>query len=109
MPAASWEDLDDFLDPQDGFAFPAVITLQSGITIPLNVIFDEKAREADAHDAFTFDTGEPCAQCREDLVVNVARGDSIAITFPDGVRTFDVRAAAKPDGTGWAVLPLSVP
>jgi hypothetical protein len=105
MPAPAWEDLDDFLRDDD-FACPAVITLQAGGTIPLSVIFDEHGIQAQAGE-YEHDTTRPTATGKEYLLRPVRRGDSIAITFPEGARTFDVLASAKPTGDGMASLDLS--
>lgn len=108
MPAPAWEDLDDFLQ-EDEFAVPAVITLQGGGTISLSVIFDDPYEGADLEDAYTKDTENPKAGCKESLVGAVRRGDSITITFHTGAQTFDILTAAQPDGTGWATLELARP
>lgn len=105
MPAPAWDDLDDFLQ-EDDFAFPAVITLQDSGTIPLSVLFDEQGVQARAGE-YEHDTTTPTATGKEALLRPVRRGDSIAITFPEGVRTFDILASAKPDGTGMAALDLA--
>lgn len=106
MPGPSWEELDDFLQDDD-FAFPAVITLQGGGQIPLKVIYDGPSVNADLGDSYTRDDANRTATCREDLVAPVRRGDTIAITFPAGVRTFDILAAPGGDDDGMAILKLS--
>lgn len=106
MPAAAWEELDAFLR-EDDFAVPAVITLRGGGTVSLSVIFDDPNVNADLGDALTRDDVRPMVNCREDLVGAVRRGDTITVTFPAGPRTFDILAAAKPDGTGMAILELA--
>lgn len=106
MPSPAWEDLDVFLQGDD-FAFPAVITLQGGGTIGLSVIFDEEGIQAEAGE-FTHDTTNPTATCKLALVGAVKRGDTIAITFPEGVKTFDILAVPKPKrGGGFAILDLA--
>lgn len=108
MPAPAWEDLGEFLQDDD-FAVPAVITLQGGGTIALSVVFDDPNVNAEMGDAYTRDTTLPQAMCREDLVAAVKRGDTIAITFHTGARTFDILTAPQPDGTGMAILELAKP
>jgi hypothetical protein len=105
MPSPAWEDLDDFLDPED-FGDQAIITLQAGGTIPLSVIFDEPGMTANLRD-FDHDTAGPKATCRENKVAAVRRGDSITIQFRAGARTFDILKTPQPDGTGLAVLDLA--
>lgn len=106
MPAPAWEDLDAFLQLDD-FAVPAVITRQAGGTVALSVIFNDPNVNADLGDAYTRDDIRPMTQCREDQVAGVKRGDTIAISFPAGVRVFDILTAPQPDGTGMAFLELA--
>lgn len=108
MPRPFWEDLGEFLDT-DEFAVPAVISLRAGGQVSLPVIFDDPYVQAGLGDALVRDDVRPRATCREALVVNVRRGDTITVNFPNGPRTYDILTAAQPDGTGMAVLELSVP
>ena len=106
MRAPAWENPNDFLQVDD-FAFPAVITLQGGGTIPVSVIYDEHGVQAEAGE-FTHDTSTPQATCRLDLVGAVKRGDSITITFPEGPQTFGILAAPRPKrGGGFGILDLA--
>lgn len=106
MPNPAWDDLDDFLS-EDDFALPAVISLQGGGQVSLSVIFDGRDVKAEAGDAYTADSERPTVTCREDKVAAVRRGDTIAITFPAGVRTFDILAAPGGDEDGMATLDLA--
>lgn len=106
MPKPAWEDISDFLQDDD-FAVPAVINLQSGGRIDLSGIFDDPNVNADLGDAYTKDDVYPKLTCDEALVGAVRRGDTITIRFPCGATTYDILAAAKPDGTGMAELELA--
>lgn len=107
MPAPAWEDLGDFFDTEE-FAFAAVISLAGGGVVSLAGNFDDPYVDAELAD-YDHDTVNPKFTCPEHLVGGVRRGDTIAITFPAGVQTFDILTSPQPDGTGIAVLELALP
>ena len=102
MPSPAWEDLDDFLDPEE-FAVPCVITFQAGGVRAINVIFDDPYVNAQAGE-YSRDDRLPHATAKEADLVGVRRKDSCVI----GGQVYDVMTGAKPDGTGLSVLELSL-
>lgn len=108
MPAPRWEDMDAFLD-MDDFAEQATIQLHGGGQISLRVIFDNPYVEAELGDAATRDEVRPMVTCKESLVGQVRRGDTITVHFPSGPRTFDIVTAPQPDGTGMSRIVMARP
>lgn len=101
MPAPAWEDLDEFLDP-DEFADVAVITLQGGDTLQVTGIYDDPYLNAELGE-YDMDTSRPRFTCAEADVVGVTRGDIAVI---DG-QEFDILSSPQSDGTGMAILDLA--
>lgn len=100
MPAPSWENLDDFTNPDD-FAISGLLTLASGETRTVVGIFDEPYMNADLGE-YELDASQPRFGAAEKHFVGVERGDTLEI---DG-KVYDILTAPQSDGVGWATLQL---
>ncbi|MBL4929335.1 head-tail joining protein [Fuscibacter oryzae] len=103
MPLAPWEDLDDFLDPDMGFAVVAQIIPSTGPTRSARVIFDESGVNAALGKQYVREDTAPVISGKASDFAGLARKDRVIIAG----RTFDVMESPEPDGTGWATLRLS--
>lgn len=103
MTTPAWDDLDEFLDPDD-FAVKATLTLKSGQTRPVNGIYAGPYTQGHLGPDYEEDTTRPKFTCKAADVVGVTRGDSISIP---GEGVFGVLTNPQPDGTGFAVLELA--
>lgn len=126
MPKASWENLDDFLQPQDGGGFAVEATLTSEAVIPpapgwvaqptpegwcegdpitytkaVWGLFDDPYLDAQLGE-YVADTSAPRFTCKASDAAGVRRGDWIAI---DGT-TYNVMTKPQNDGTGMVILRL---
>lgn len=110
MPAPSWENLDDFLQPESGgdFAILAAITLQGSNQV-LHVwgIFDDPYLNAELGE-YEADTSAPRFTCKEVEVPDVDRGDywrqvDPKTKVPFGP-VFDIMTKPQSDGTGIAIV-----
>jgi len=102
MPAPSWENLDDFLDPAD-FAVEVVIQPQEGAARkPFTGIFDDAYLNAQLGE-FDMDTNKPRVLCKETDLAAVRRGDNAVV---DG-KLYDVLSEPQSTGDGMALLILS--
>ncbi|WP_441228011.1 head-tail joining protein [Tardiphaga sp. 20_F10_N6_6] len=110
MPAPSWENLDDFLQPESGgdFAILAAITLQgTGQVLYVHGIFDDPYLNAQLGE-YEADTSAPRFTCKEVDVPDVDRGDywqqvDEKTRAPIGDR-FSIMTQPQQDGTGIAIL-----
>lgn len=113
MPTPSWDDLDQFTDPDD-FGVRAVVQLQAGgppLRIPGGV-FDDPYLNTQLGE-YEPDTAAPRYVCKESTVAAVRRGDTLRLVDAqwqplDGI-TYDVLHAPEPDGTGMATIRLAKP
>lgn len=113
MPAPSWENLDEFLDPAD-FAVSVSIQTQDGATRTVNGIFDDpylnaqmgegKAAMKSPRYAYDMDTLKLRLMCKEADVSGVERGDQV--TMDGGL--YNVLTAPQLTGDGMAVLALAL-
>jgi hypothetical protein len=127
MPKASWENLDDFLQPQDGGGFAVPATLRTEAVTPpapgwkpqptpegwqegdpitftkegVMGLFDDPYLDAQLGE-YVADTSDPRFTCKASDVMGVRRGDWITI---DGT-TYNVMAKPQNDGTGMVILRL---
>lgn len=128
MPKASWENLDDFLQPQDGGGFAVAATLRIEATKPPaapgwkpsptpegwkvgdpltytkeNVygIFDDPYLDAQLGEYVT-DTSAPRFTCKASDAAGIGRGDWITVNGT----TYNVMARPQNDGTGMVILRL---
>ena len=101
MPNPAWENLDDFLQPDD-FATTASITLLDNSVIEVVGIFDDPYLHAELGE-YDLDSSAPRFTCKEVDVVNVQRGCTVVI----GGITYDVLTWPKSDGVGMAMLQLA--
>lgn len=111
MPSPSWEDLGEFLDP-DEFGVQCLVTFKAGGMRRFFVIFDDPNVTARAGE-YERDDRLPIAGGRECDMVGIHRGDSCAITFERAnstryTQTFDVMKDPEPRGDGWSELVLSL-
>jgi len=118
MPA--WDDLAEFLDPDD-FGVLAVIAYQDGTkSDPIPVLFDEPAtglvferRQPMARPAklgsYEADAENPSMVGTESSLARVQRRDGVTLTDSAGKRlgTFGVLTGAQPDGNGMAKVVLT--
>lgn len=110
MPAPSWENLDDFLQPESGgdFAILAAITLQ-GTDQVLHVwgIFDDPYLNADLGE-YEADTSAPRFTCKESEVAGVGRKDTWQQVDPKTRVPFgpilDIMTDPQSDGAGMAIV-----
>ena len=102
MPSPAWEDLDDFLDPEE-FGVQAVITFQAGGTRTISVIFDDPYVNAKAGEYERDDNG-PKAKGKETDMVGITRKDTVVIAG----KTYGVLTSPQADGTGISVLELTL-
>lgn len=102
MPTPSWDNLEDFLDPDD-FAVVATITPKAGLARRVNGLYDDDYLSADTGE-YTADSGTPRLTCKLVDVVGVKRGDAV---FVPGEGHFSVLSDPHQDGTGTAVLKLA--
>lgn len=100
MPALAWEDLDQFLSP-DEFAVVALLRRVDGDT-EVTGIFDDPYMNTEIGE-YDLDTTRPRFLCKEDDLAGARRGDELTI---DGV-TYDVMTEPQPTGDGMAVLELT--
>lgn len=101
MPAPAWENLDDFLEP-DEFALVAVIEFQDGSQREVVGVFDEPYLDAQLGE-YNLDTSRPRLLGKEPDLAGVSRGDLVRL---DG-REFDVLTGPQSTGDGMAVLELA--
>lgn len=113
MPAPAWENLDDFLDP-DEFAVLAVVTFQDGSEArQVTGIFDDPYLNAELGE-FDMDTSKPRLLAKESDFVGVGRGDVLTITERNArgivtkTTTYDVMTGAQSTGDGMALLALTL-
>lgn len=110
MPAPSWENLDDFLQPDadGGFACTAIITLQvTGETRTVVGIFDDPYLNADIGE-YEADTSAPRFTCKESDVAGVDRGDTWQEADPKTRApvgpVYDIMTMPQSDGAGMAIV-----
>lgn len=110
MPAPSWENLDDFLQPESGgdFAILAAITLQgSGQVLHVWGIFDDPYLNAELGE-YEADTSAPRFTCKEVDVADVDRADVWQQVDPKTHapigQPFDIMTAPQSDGAGMAIV-----
>ena len=110
MPNPSWENLDEFLQPETagGFAVPAVITLQChNKKRTVWGIFDDPYLNAELGE-YEADTSAPRFTCKEVDVVGVARGDYWqrldSTTMQPIGDVFNIMTDPQSDGAGVAIL-----
>lgn len=101
MPIPAWDDVDQFIDPDD-FGVPVTVRLQNGTVRTFPGIFDEPYLNTHIGE-YEVDTRLPRVHCLEKYVLGVTRGDRCDV---DG-KKFDILAAPHADGTGFAVLELA--
>lgn len=101
MPAPAWEDLGEFLDPEE-FAVSVTITLLNGSTRQVVGIFDDPYLNAQLGE-YEADTSEPRFTARESDLAGVTRG--CTVTVAGGA--YDVMTAAQPDGTGMSIVRMA--
>lgn len=103
MPAPAWEDLGEFLDPQE-FASHAVIRFQSGAQRAVVGIFDDPYLNAELGE-YDMDNSRPRFLGKFIDFQGVKRGDILEL---DG-QEYDILTSPQPDGTGMATLDLAEP
>lgn len=99
MPAADWEDLDDFLDVDE---FAEMVTVRSGGTGPawqLKGIFSDAYLNAQTGE-YELDSSAPRLLCKAVDCAGITRGD----TVQRGAVVYDVLTSPQPDGTGLATI-----
>jgi hypothetical protein len=104
MASPSWENLDDFLEPDDegGFATIAVFTLSDGTIREVPVIFDDDT--IDAHSgSFHVDVQGPKISGK---AVDLAATNMLDVCLVNGT-IYDVKDRPQLDGTGWAYILLA--
>lgn len=110
MPAPSWENLDDFLQPESGgdFAILAAISL-AGTSEVRQVwgIFDDPYLNAQLGE-YEADTSAPRFTCKETDVAGVGRGDTwqqldAKTRAPIGP-VLDIMTDPQSDGAGMAIV-----
>lgn len=103
MPVASWENLDVFLDPVNGFAVVARIFPARRDAFDASVILDETGITATLGAQYSREETAIRIGGKESDLKGLNRGDMVKI----GPRTFDVMSPPYPDGTGWASLRIA--
>jgi hypothetical protein len=101
MPALAWEDLSQFLRP-DEFGARISVARASGGTASFAAIFDDPFLDAQLGE-YVLETSEPRLIGRAADMLGIARGDVATI---DG-RAYDVMSAPQGDGSGMATLRLA--
>lgn len=103
MPAAPFEDLDDFLDVEE-FATKADFKDPDGVTVKTGVvgIFDDPYLNAETSE-YDHDTSDPRFAGKLADFTGIGRGYSAVI---DGVE-YDVLTEPQSDGAGWGTLHLA--
>ena len=100
MPSADWEDLDEFLDPDD-FAKKVALDTQAGRFF-VTGIFDSPYLNAELGE-YELDTVRPRFLGKMAELKDARRGDTLTL----GDVIYDVMSGAQPDGTGMATLELA--
>lgn len=104
MPSPRWENLDDFLDPDD-FAIMAIFTPAGGPVRPaVAVIFDEPYFDGNLGE-YVQDSAEPRFWTKETNVAGLKKHDMCTFADIPGV-VFELVHDPKPDGTGGATVVL---
>lgn len=111
MPAPSWEELDQFLAPED-FAVEARIEFQDG-SKPRTVygIFDDPYMNTELGE-FDMDTSKPRLLAKVSDFAGVGRGEQVVIVERDRrgfvvtEKTYDVVTGPQSTGDGMAILAL---
>ena len=101
MATPDWDNLDEFIDPDD-FGQKVIFITQGGIQVPVVGIFDESYLSADLGE-YEADSSSPRFTAKTSTVLGIARGDTVTI---DG-DVYDVMGYAQMDGNGFSVIPLS--
>jgi hypothetical protein len=102
MPSPAWEDLDAFLQIED-FATTAVFTLLDSSTREVVGIYDDPYLNAQLGEYQT-DTSEPRFTCKEADTAGIQRKCTAVIHG----RTYDVMSYPQQDGTGMAIIRLTL-
>lgn len=111
MLSPSWENLDEFLQPESagGFAILAVITLHGDGERHVWGIFDDPYLNADLGE-YDVDTSAPRFTCKERDVVGVGRGDYWQRVNPETLQPvgerFNIMTYPQSDGAGVAILKM---
>lgn len=101
MPFPAWDNLDEFVDPDD-FAIKAII-VQGGVTRPaINCIFDEPYLNAQIGE-FEMDSAQPRITAKESDLVGVKAKATCTVAG----KTYAVVSPPQADGNGMAVLLLA--
>lgn len=110
MPAPSWENLDDFLQPEGGgdFAILAAVTLQGTDTVfYVWGIYDDPYYSADLGE-YVADDSAPRFTCKESDVPGVERGDWWQQVDPKDKSPIgpllNIMTKPQSDGTGVTIL-----
>lgn len=102
MPSPSWENLDDFLDPEE-FAVTALVEDEDGgAVIQVVGIFDDPYMNAELGE-FDMDSSKPRLLCKEAALAGVQRGARVTI----GAKVYDVMTGPQSTGDGMAVLTMA--
>lgn len=101
MPSPSWENLDDFLNP-DEFAVEAVVHFQDGGERAVTGIFDDPYLNAQLGE-FDMDTSKPRLLCKEADLAGIGRGDRVTL----GGKSYSVLSEPHSTGDGMATLEMA--
>lgn len=102
MSAPAWDDIDEFLDPDD-FAVVATFRAQRGEGTPFtaNVVFDEPFVDAQLGE-YLMDAPRPRCTCKASDVATLKKHDTAVI---HGI-ALALAHDPLPDGTGMAIVEL---
>lgn len=101
MPAPLWDDLDQFIDPDD-FGVVATITPHGGAARNISCIYDDPYLNAQLGE-YEWDGGKPRIMAKEADLLGITRTDPVLV---NGVQYYALTSPQQ-DGTGMAVLTLS--